>query len=348
VEDIDIFETLEQVNSGQENSGGLFNVPKDIEFWYPKPKETGPSKLVILPYVTSQSPYVGVGKMYYMRDYFLYRWKEGEHNRRYFDSRKTFNEKCAVADSFEHYEGDKPRRQRMALLNVLQILDDGTEKLVIMDFSFANFLDVLMQDIAAKIKKNEKKYGHLRKFVTAGTVIDFSWEIENYAGREFCKAVAFDYEEYEGNLEKWIPKCVDLDKSFNKLSYAEVQSKFFGIETKESAESDSGKTQEAKTETKKVAEVVEPKFKKNDTVYFEGKKYTVVKVSDTGIKVMDEDADVTVVQEDDLTFDVPVMKTAEKEAVKKTENPAKKEAKTASAVAGTDSQEKWDANWDDE
>jgi hypothetical protein len=216
-----------------------------------------------------------------------------------------------------------------------------------MDFSFANFLDVLMQDIAAKIKKNEKKYGHLRKFVTAGTVIDFSWEVESYAGREFCKAVAFDYEEYEGNLEKWIPKCVDLDKSFNKLSYAEVQSKFFGIETKESAESDSGKTQEAKPETKKVTEVVEPKFKKNDTVYFEGKKYTVVKVSDTGIKVMDDEGDVTSCQEADLSFDVPAPPAKKKEEVKKTEKPAK-EAKTVSAAAGKDSQEQWDANWDNE
>lgn len=346
MEDIDIFETLEQVNSGQESSGGLFNIPKEIEFWYPKPKETGSSKLVILPYVTSQSPYVGAGKMYYMRDYFLYRWKEGEANKRYFDSRKTFNEKCAISDTFDQQGGEKPRRQRLALINVLQILDDGTEKHVIMDFSFSNFLDVLMEDIAAKVKKNEKKYGHLRKFVSAGTVIDFSWEIESYMGREFCKAVAFDYEEYEGDLQKWVPKCVDLDKSFNKLSYSEVQSKFFGIEAKESGDSGSGKTQEAKTETKKVSEVAESKFAKGDTVYFDGKKYTVVKVSDTGIKVMDEDADVTVVQEDDLTFDVPVKKTAEKEAVKKTEKPAKKEATVASAAAGKD--EKWDANWDDE
>ena len=82
--------------------------------------------------------------------------------------------------------------------------------------------------------------------------------------------------------------------------------------------------------------MTDSKFKKNDAVYFEGKKYSVVKITENGVKILDEDGEVQLVQEDQLSLDPPATKAG------KSGKPATKEK-----VAATESaDDAWDANWD--
>ncbi len=338
IDGFDSFDALESHDQQKTGGGtGLLSVPKDVELWWPKPEETGPSRIVILPYKTTASPYTQPGKPHYFRDYYVYRNLGADGKGRYFDCKRTFNEACPIGDS----PAVKAKSQRLALINVLQLLDDDTVKHVVLDFSHFNFLTKLLDDIAAKIKKNEKKYGYLRKFVVSGTVIDFSWEIQTFEGSKFCSAAAFDYEPWDGNIEEWYPKAVNLDTVFNKMSYAAAQFKFFGIgEPGTLAPAD---TEEPVTKTEKAKEspkqevVTDSKFKKNDAVYFEGKKYSVVKITENGVKILDEDGEVQLVQEDQLSLDPPATKAG------KSGKPAAKEK-----VAATESaDDAWDSSWED-
>ncbi len=335
---IDGFDSFDALNDHETNKTGggtgLLSVPKDVELWWPKPEEPGPSKIVILPYKTTASPYTQPGKPHYYRDYYVYRKLGADGMGRYFDCKRTFNEACPIGDALP----TKVKSQQLALINVLQLLDDGTVKHVVLDFSHFNFLTKLLDDIAAKVKKNEKKYGYLRKFVVSGTVIDFAWEIDSFEGNKYLKAAAFDYEPWDGSIEEWYGKAVNLDTVFNKMSYAAAQFKFFGIgnpEKQADQEEPVTKTEKAKDSPKQEA-VTDSKFKKNDAVYFEGKKYSVVKITENGVKILDEDGEVQLVQEDQLSLDPQATKAV------KSGKPAVKEK-----VAATESaDDAWDSNWE--
>lgn len=344
-DDFDALESHEAQKSG--GTSGLLSVPKDIELWWPKPEETGPSRIVVLPYKTTASPYTQPGKPHYFRDYYVYRKLGADGNGRYFDCKRTFNEACPIGDALG---SSKPKSQRLALMNVLQVLDDDSVKHVVMDFSHFNFLTKLLDDIAAKIKKNEKKYGHLRKFAVAGTLIDFSWEIGEFDGSKYCYAAAFDYEPWDGKIEDWYPKAVNLDTVFNKMTYAAAQYRYFGLGSPEvqgnqEAEEPVTKTEKPKESAKQEVakdDEEEPKFKKGDVVYFEDKKFSVVKTSSNGVKILDDEGDVQLVQEDQLSLDPPVTKAESKSG----KAGAAKPKETAAAPAAQASEE-WD-NWAEE
>lgn len=346
IDGFDDFDAMASHEQQKASGGGtgLLSVPKDVELWWPKPEETGPSRIVILPYKTTASPYTQPGKPHYFRDYYVYRNLGADGKGRYFDCKRSFNEACPVGDAMASMT-KKPKSQRLALINVLQLLDDGAVKHAVMDFSHFNFLAKLLDDIAAKIKKNEKKYGYLRKFVVSGTVIDFSWETESFEGAKYCFGAAFDYEPWDGDIEEWYPKAVNLDTVFNKMSYAAAQHKFFGLGAPEHVEQE---VEEPVKKTEKPKESVkqdagtdeESKFKKGDTVYYDGGKYSVVKTTPNGIKILDDEGEVKLVQEEDLSLDPPAPKAKDKAV--KTESPKAKASATVSQDDGD-----WD-NWADE
>lgn len=359
-ESLDIFDTLSNVESTS-NQLGFLNVPTGVDLY--RPKTAGPCSLIILPYVTKNSPYVDAGRQFYFRDYYVFRGLGATKKGRYLDHAKTFKERCAITDSLAGYAGDpkeKPRSQRVALVNVI-VVTEGKRTRAVMDFSYANFLGRVIDDIKQRIEKNPKKYDNLRFFADPerGVQIDFMWTEESMpnGGSKFFCATAFDYDPH-GGVSDEVAHAVDLDNMFAKLTYKQVQETFLGFEHEEPDTPAEEAPAVAKVETTpapatKAAEKSAPKpkatkpttpapeapahfaeaakFSKGDAVMFEGRVCKVYKVVADVITLMDEAKDDFIKANADQLTPVP--------------KATKKEEPVAAVAASGDEDAAWDADW---
>lgn len=207
----------------------LVKKPKDVEVI--KIKTACTMSVVVVPYVTSCSPVREPGQLYFTRDYYAYRNLGVEGKDRYFDCVRTFREKCPIGDYIRANNIPNMKSQRLGLMNLYVIERDGqpVNKLMLMDFSYANFTEQLITVAANKAKF--PKYAFTKVFMDPkkGSVIDIAFEEGSYQGRSFYKATSFDFTPhngFDGKMPELIKQAVDLDAALNKLSYEEAAEKF--------------------------------------------------------------------------------------------------------------------------
>jgi hypothetical protein len=255
------------------NEGFFDNKPND--FYYMINLPNGFEKLkvdksmivraVIVPYVTTASPYTKPGKLWFSRDYYRHRGLGPEQKGSYFDCVKTFgDDKCPIGDAM-HEAGVSKKSQRMALFNlfVLQIDKEKVEKLMLLDFSFANFAEVLGTTSKEMFEMDGDSHLQHPYHPTKGAIISWKFTEETFKGAKFYKASTFQFKPHnglDGKIEELIPKALDLDAALNKLSYEEAKKRFISgmppIAKKGEGESTT-ETKTSKAESAKADKAVE-------------------------------------------------------------------------------------------
>jgi hypothetical protein len=254
------------------NEGFFENKPND--FYYMVNLPSGFDKLkvdrsmivraVIIPYVTTDSPYTKPGKLWFSRDYYRHRGLGPEQKGSYFDCVKTFgDERCPIGDAMLE-AGVSKKAQRMALFNlfVLSIDKEKVEKLMLLDFSFANFAEVLGTTSKEMFEMDGDAHLQHPYHPTKGAVISWKFTEETFKGAKFYKASTFQFKPHnglDGKIEELIPKALDLDAALNKLSYEEARKRFITgmppIVKKDAESQKSSKAESAKAD-KAVEEAV--------------------------------------------------------------------------------------------
>lgn len=213
-------------------SGGNYfrplRIPEGVEIY--RPDAEGDVSLIVVPYKVTNSPRreVKAGDLAICRDYYIYRGLGPSGKDSYFDSVRTFREKCAIGEALARYSGPadrKPRAQRKCLFNVY-IPDE--KKLAVLDFSYANFAGRLLEAVDKLSSRKGKEWVQYFADPEEGALITFSWKKETMpsSGTTYYVATAFDFERHGGIPAKLIDSSVDLDNCFNKLSYDEVRAQF--------------------------------------------------------------------------------------------------------------------------
>lgn len=209
----------------------MLNLPKEVE----RIKIDRPMTItaVIVPYVSTASPYTAPGRLWFSRDYYQYKGLGPDKKSRCFDNIRTFGDtRCAIADAMAGLEGGLRRKsQRMALFNMYVVEIDDTEvnKLMLLDFSFANFAEVFNTERTNLSKRRGmefvKDYLHYEK----GCYITWTFTEHTFEKAKFYKAQTFTFAPHGGmggKIKQLIPNAVDLDAALNRLSYEEVKARF--------------------------------------------------------------------------------------------------------------------------
>jgi len=224
---LSIDDELNRMNGGS----GFYLIKKPKEVEVIKIKTACTMSVVVVPYVTSCSPYRDPGQLYFTRDYYQYRNLGIEGKDRYFDCVKTFKEKCPIGDYIRANNIPKMKSQQMCLMNLYVIERDGqpVNKMMLLDFSHYNFATPLIT--VANNKAKFPKYAYTRSFMDPkkGSVIDIAFEEGSFDGGKFYKATSFDFTPhngFDGKMPELIKQAVDLDAALNKLSYEEAAEKF--------------------------------------------------------------------------------------------------------------------------
>jgi hypothetical protein len=231
-DDLNLEGELSRMGGGQ----GYYpvDIPKDRRW---KVDKAGLVQLVIVPYVTTNSPRTEPGKLYYTRDVFLHRDLGPDRRNRYFDCVQTFGERCPIGDYFQA-NNIKKRAQRLGMFNVFVITYDETpiEKLLVLDHSYRNFTEELMKAAVNKAKRPNQQHTKAFMHPTEGSIVTFEWEAASFEGKTFYKATSFDFDKHGGvitlssgktlKVSDLIKDCIDLDAVLKKLPYDEAKSKF--------------------------------------------------------------------------------------------------------------------------
>lgn len=210
---------------------GCLLLPEGVEVW--KPKEKGTHAIVILPYKTTDSPYVPKGELFWMRDY--YKWTNLPVQGHYINNRLTFKERnCAIEDEIRGVEFDekhKPRCQRLCLMNVWF---PDTDEVKLMDFSFANFAKPFISAYKYELEDPDNEY--LKAFCDpAGPAMIRVGFVEDSVGKtKFYPAQHFKFKPYkakDGSVaipQEILAKVVDLDALLDRKTYETIQAEFNG------------------------------------------------------------------------------------------------------------------------
>lgn len=362
----DFLEESEVMEQGQDV--GVLRVPKGLDIYRPDSEKT--IRFMIVPYKATISPYADPGDLWYACVY--WQWRNlGEGGKgSCINLKKTFNKRDAIAEALADYDGPKdakPYSQRKALLN---IYFPDTDELKIMDFSYANFIELVLENMKLKRKNNPDKYGYLAHFCDpqSPTLFQVTFKEGSYSGTKFFKAADFEYDQSEKPIPKAIlQKAADLDAMLITMSYAEQAAAFLGEEgddgedlpaatkkaeppaAKKEVEDDEPVVERPKaTKPPKQEEEVEaPKPPKKEwgsdivagSILFHGdRKVSVLKVKEDVVTVEYQDDESTAkVNASDLT----------KAAVAK-EKPKTTKSKAAKETVPADGEKMpWDAEWED-
>ena len=230
---LNALDTLGELEN-QGNQMGCINVPRGMDIYYPKAE--GDIQAVIVPYVTTECPIKGVkpGDLFYCRDYWRYRGLGATKKEFCIDNKKTFGERCAITESLANWGGelkDKPKSQRMCMFN---LWFPDTDKMVLMEFSYANFAELLFEAVRKLAQRPKKAFVSTFADPVEGSLITFSWSEETFNGNKFYKAGAFEFEQHGGLDAEVLKRAANLDKCLARMSYAEVSSMFLGEEDEDS------------------------------------------------------------------------------------------------------------------
>lgn len=321
--------------AGAGNQVGVLQIPKGRDLFYPK--ASGACRMVILPYVTTCSPYVQPGDMFYIRDYYLYRGLGANQKQACLDYKRTFNEPCAITDALMNYAGDpqrKPRSQRKALFNVWFPQGFGQIKageVALFDMPYASFAKLLIEDV--KTRSTRAKWEFTKNFAdpVEGCYIDLEWVEDSLNGHRFYQASAFDYEPHGGVPADVLEKVLDLDTLFAKMTYDQVQRAFLGYEDDTPAQVEPAVSVgvSAPTSSRKDEPLVTNSFKRGDTLYIGEQEVVFIKETDGVAKVTDADGDPMAVSLSQLTrkpVAAPKATKVEKPVAKTEEKPLAKDA----------------------
>ena len=231
-DDLNLEGELSRMGGGQ--SYYPVDIPKDKRW---KVDKAGLVQLVIVPYVTTNSPRTEPGKLYYTRDCYLHRDLGPDRKNRYFDCVQTFGERCPIGDYLQAHN-IKKRAQRLGMFNVFVITYDDTpvEKMLVLDHSYRNFTEELMKAAVNKAKRPNQQHAKAFMHPTEGSIITFNWEAASFEGKTFYKATSFDFDKHGGSItlssgktvkvSDLVKEAVDLDACLKKLPYEEAKSKF--------------------------------------------------------------------------------------------------------------------------
>lgn len=241
----------------------MINLP--AEFKKLKLDREGILKAVIVPYVTTQSPYTKPGKLWYARDYYRFSGLGPKQEDMYFDCIKTFgDEKCPIGDALVA-NGVKKSAQRLGLFNMYVLSYCGQElnELMLIDHSFANLAEVIGATAKDMFQMDQEE--HLDKFYhpTKGSVLTIKLTEGTFKGNKYRYASTISFKPHkglDGKIEELIPKALDLDAALNKLSYEEARKRFISgmppIAKKGEGES-TAETKTSKAESAKADKAVE-------------------------------------------------------------------------------------------
>lgn len=352
---LNALDTVDELEGTGTNTLGCLKVPKGMDVYYPKAE--GDVTFIILPYTITETTQKNVkpGDQRWCRPYNRYRGLGPNKKGFCIDNKLTFGERCAITEALAHYSGDpakKPKSQRMCLINVYF---PGTNEVKLMDFSFANFAEVFIEQMKKVAARPNKGWVAYFADPVEGSAITFSWKQETMPnGNKFFVATAIEFDKHDGVPAEVLAKAADLDKCLNRLSFAEVSSMFLGEDAEDDAIDAQDEIPEAtkpaeqpkvekpakaekpapEPETKAVPKKVKPgegspapkkekanTWSKGANCYYEGKKCVVKKVDGDVISIAElaDDDERYKVSADDIS---PFETEAPKTKAKKTEEPA--------------------------
>lgn len=362
----DFLNESEALDQGQEF--GVLRIPKGLDLLKIEKAQT--LRFIIVPYVVTESPFAEAGDLWYTCAYWMWR-NLGEGGKgACINLKKTYNQRDAIADAIADYDGPKdkkPYSQRKALVNIY--LPD-TDELKILDFSYANFVGAIVENMKLKRKSKPEKYAFLGHFCDPQepTLFEVTFKEDSYNGNKFYLAADFEYESSKKPIPKEIlQKAADLDAMLIKMSYAEQAAAFLGEEGDDGedlpAATKKAEPPAAKKEVDKEPVVDRPKAtqppkqeEENESprlpkkkewgsdivtgeILFHGeRKVSVLKVKEDVVTVEYQDDESTAkVNASDLT----------KAAVAK-EKPKTTKSKAAKETVPADGEKMpWDAEWED-
>jgi hypothetical protein len=239
-----------------EKKGNDFYYMIDLpaEFKKLKLEKEGVLKAVIVPYVSTQSPYRESGKLWFFRDYYAHNGLGPTQKDRYFDCVKTFgDDKCPIGDALASM-GVKKKAQRLGLVNMFVLSYAGQEinELMLVDHSFSNFLEVIHKAAQDMYEMEQEPY--IKKYMhhTEGAVLSIKLSEDSFEKSKYRYASAVTFKPHkglDGKIEELIPKALDLDTALNKLSYEDAYKRFISGKPPVTKKAE-GETAAAKTETK--------------------------------------------------------------------------------------------------
>jgi hypothetical protein len=242
-------------NGRSANDYYMIDLPKGMKRF--KVDKAMTVQAVIVPYITTNSPYRDPGKPFFTRDYYMFRGLGPDQKQSYFDCAATFNEPCPVGDYFREQKFKK-KAQRKALFNLYILNIDGVDvnELRVLDHSYFNFAAVLGEAKAGMMKRKGREWLNYFYHPVNGASITWDFKEEMYDGSKFYKAANFEFEKHnglDGKVSELVSQAADLDACLNKLDYDDAKRRFIqGIPvggSKQEAPKDEAKG--ADTSTKK-------------------------------------------------------------------------------------------------
>lgn len=231
----------------------MIDLPKDAKRL--KVDKAMTVQAVIVPYITSCSPYRDAGKPFFTRDYYMFRGLGPDQKQSYFDCAATFNEPCPVGD-FYREQKFKKKSQRKALFNLFVLSIDGVDlnEMRVLDHSYHNFAAVLGEAKAGMMKRKGREWLAAFTHPQNGALLTWDFVEDSYDGSKYYKAANFEFEKHnglDGKVMELVAQAVDLDKALNKLSYDDAKAKFIHGFPVGGTKTEPTQTQTSKTETKK-------------------------------------------------------------------------------------------------
>jgi len=231
----------------------MIDLPKDAKRL--KVDKAMTIQAVIVPYITSTSPYREAGKPFFTRDYYVYRGLGPDQKQSYFDCVATFNEPCPVGDFYREHKFKK-KAQRKALFNLYVLSIDGVDvnEMRVLDHSYFNFAAILGEAKAGMMKRKGREWLAQFTHPKEGALLTWDFVEGTYEGSKFYKAANFEFEKHnglDGKILEMVSQAVDLDAALNKLSYDDAKAKFISGIPAGGQKSESSQTQTSKTETTK-------------------------------------------------------------------------------------------------
>lgn len=212
----------------QGNRVGLLNIPGGYDLFKPEAKLY---KMAILPYQVvgpNKHPMVEEGDWAVFLEYNRFMGLGSDRKGSALNYSKTFNQKCAISELAAKFDKDdktRPRNQRMAIFNVYLAEE---KKVVLFDFSYANFAKPLFTSVNAKIESGMARYKDIEYYADpeCGYWVYVTFKEGSFEGSKFVEAVDFDYEPHGGLKPEIIAKAVSLNNVLQIQTYAEVHAKY--------------------------------------------------------------------------------------------------------------------------